>query len=134
MIALALRLNARPLLHKRLRSKAFLWHPFKSQKFMWKSRDRSDQQWAYTLGSYYHEMRKINQTHRESVVARVARDSAHALGKAARSTNSRQSPPRAIYNRRSHVPPSTHLGRRMETYQIISFLGDLQARNLATSY
>jgi len=66
--------NARPLLHKRAFSNAFPWYPLLSQTLLCKWRVRFVH-W-YTLGSYCHEMRKIEQTHRASVVADVTKDRA----------------------------------------------------------
>ena len=80
----------------------------------------------YNFAIYYHEMRKINQNHCASVVAGVNKG-VWALGWGAALKNSRQSPPSATYMWRPHVTPGTHLGRRMETTQSASTLGDLQA-------
>jgi len=62
------------------------------------------------------------QNHRASVVTRVIKDRALALGRGAPSKNSRQSPPPAIDMCRHQVAPATHLGRKMGRAQSASTL------------
>ena len=64
-----------------------------------------------------HEMRKSDQNHRSSVVARVTKDRVWALRRAVVRKFATVCSSEAIHKRRPHVAPATHLDRRTGTTQ-----------------
>jgi len=72
-------------------------------------------------------MRKNDQNHRVSVVARANKESARALSRRTHLKNPRQFPHQLSIRGGSYVAPAKHLGRRMGTAQSASTLGDLRA-------
>jgi len=88
----------------------------------------------YNWDSHEHEMRKIKQIHRASV---VTKDRAWALSRGERLKNSWHSPPVSYTQVRIHAAPTTHLGRRMGRAQSGSIVGDLKTtckQDLAISW
>jgi len=75
-------------------------------------------QW-YNLFSYYDELCKNDQSHRASVVARITKDCARALGRGTRSKNSRQSLASAIHTWRSTLRPLRIWGGEWGQYRLL---------------
>jgi len=59
----------------------------------------------------HHEVLKMNQNHRASIVARMTKDRARDLGRRTYSKNSPHVPPPAIHKWRPHVAPAPHMGK-----------------------
>ena len=112
---------------------AFPWHLHILQKFLSEWNDQFVQQ--YDLSSYYHDARKIKQTHRTSLVALDQGLRSGSRQKVLLEKSTKVSPTR--YSQlEAHFRSAAHLGRRMriaQKPQSASTLGDMKVLGTGTS-